>query len=119
MLTPGGGQLSGPQGRPVDRGTTLTAGHVHDPAQGNGALYNLSRVRPDAVVETSDAAGNVTRWRVTGLSVVPKSHLPPWGFAGPTGPRKLVIVTCGGPAERDPEHGATCRDNVIATAVPL
>jgi hypothetical protein len=38
--------------------------------------------------------------------------------AGPTGLRKLVIVTCGGPVQYVPGYGYSYLDNVIATAVP-
>lgn len=114
----GGAQLSRPGGQPVSQGTTLLAGHVDYFGQGAGALYNLYRAAPGAIIYAADAAGHVTRWRVTGLAVVLKSQLPSWVFAGTSGPRKLVIVTCGGPVEYSPQFGNTYRDNVIATAVP-
>lgn len=114
----GGAQLSGPGGAPLNQGTTLLAGHVDYLGQGPGSLYNLYLVQPGAPVYTSDAAGHITRWRVTSLAVVLKSELPSWVFAGRSGPRKLVIVTCGGPVEYIPRHGNAFRDNVIATAVP-
>jgi sortase family protein len=114
----GGAQLSGSGGKPLNQGTTLLAGHVDYVGQGVGTLYNLYRVEPGAVVYVSDAAGHVTRWRVTSLTAVQKSELPSWVFAGPAGPRKLVLVTCGGPVEYVPGYGNTYRDNVIASAVP-
>jgi Sortase domain len=114
----GGAQLSGPDGKPLNQGTTLLAGHVDYVGQGAGALYNLYLVKPGAIVYTADAAGRVTRWRVTGLAVVQKSELPSWVFAGPTGPRRLVIVTCGGPVQYSAQYGNSYLDNVIATAVP-
>jgi hypothetical protein len=114
----GGAQLSSPAGQPVSHGTTLMAGHVDYFGQGAGALYNLYRAEPGAIVYAADAAGHVTRWRVTGLTVVLKSQLPSWVFAGTAGPRRLVIVTCGGPVEYSPQYGNSYRDNVIATAVP-
>jgi hypothetical protein len=113
-----GAQLSGPGGKPLNQGTTLLAGHVDYVGQGIGALYNLYRVTPGAIVYASDGSGRVTRWRVTDLAVVLKSELPLWVFAGTAGPRKLVIVTCGGPVEYAPQYGDTYRDNVIVTAVP-
>ncbi|WP_051450157.1 class F sortase [Actinospica robiniae] len=112
-------QLSGPNGRPPNQGTTLLAGHVDYTGQGTGTLYDLYRVQPGTLVYASDASGHVPRWRVTGLTVVSKTELPSWVFAGTAGPRKLVIVTCGGPVDYVPGYGNTYRDNVIATAVPL
>ena len=114
----GGAPLSGPGGKPVRQGTSLLAGHVNFYGQGNGTLYNLYQIRPGAVVYASDAAGQVTRWRVTQLVVVLKSGLPPWAFAGPTGPRRLVMVTCGGSLDYIPGYGYSYRNNVIAVAVP-
>lgn len=114
----GGAQLSGPAGKPLRKGTTLLAGHVDYYGQGNGTLYNLYRIQPGAVVYASDASGHVTRWRVTRLVVVLKSQMPLWAFAGTTGPRRLVMVTCGGPLDYIRGYGYSYRDNVIAVAVP-
>lgn len=114
----GGAPLSGPGGKPVKQGTTLLAGHVDYAGQGNGALYRLYQVQPGATVYTSGSSGHLTRWQVTSLTVVAKSELPSWVFAGPAGPRKLVIVTCGGPVDYIQGYGYSYRDNVIATAVP-
>jgi len=113
-----GARLTSSDGKALTWGTTLLAGHVDYIGQGRGALYDLYQVQPGAVVYASDAAGHVTRWRVTSLLVVQKSALPAWVFAGPAGSRKLVIVTCGGPVEYDPGYGNSYLDNVIATAVP-
>lgn len=99
-------------------GTTLLAGHVNMPGQGSGALYRLGSLRPHDLVYTTDANGVVSRWRVVSLTEVHKDQLPGDVFAGRTGPRRLVLVTCGGPVIHLPGHGASYRDNVIATAVP-
>jgi hypothetical protein len=114
----GGAPLSGPGGKPVKQGTTLLTGHVDYAGQGNGALYRLYQVQPGATVCTSGSSGPLTRWQVTSLTVVAKSELPAWVFAGPAGPRKLVIVTCGGPVDYIQGYGYSYRDNVIAAAVP-
>ncbi|MFI1306493.1 class F sortase [Streptomyces sioyaensis] len=98
-------------------GTTLLAGHVHAPVQGNGALYDLYRSRPGDAVYASDSRGTVTAWRIAGLQAAPKSRLPGSVFAGKSGPRRLILVTCGGPVEFHPGYGNVYRDNVIVTAV--
>lgn len=113
-----GAQLSGPGGKPLGNGTTLLAGHINYIGQGTGTLYNLYEVRPGAIAFASDASGHLTRWQVTRLAVVVKAELPSWVFAGPAGPRRLVIVTCGGPIQYTPGYGYSYRDNVIAVAVP-
>ena len=102
-------------------GTVLMAGHVNYVGQGNGALYRLSQIQPGAVVVVTDAAGARTSWRVSGLQVVQKAALPTSIFNN-SGPRHLVLITCGGPLLKVSDgHGGTFntyRDNVIVTADP-
>jgi len=99
-------------------GTTLLAGHVVYGSAGKGTLFDLHKVAPGTVVELGDATGRVTRWRVIALEQVIKAALPSAVFRGRAGPRRLVLVTCGGPVVEVPGHGPTYRDNVIVTAVP-
>jgi len=113
-----GAPISGPDQQPLAQGTTLLAGHVNAADQGSGTFYDLYKIEPGAVIYVSDPAGSVTRWRVIGLDVVVKAALPKWLFAGPTGSRKLALVTCGGPIEHLPGVGNTYRDNVIVSATP-
>lgn len=100
-------------------GTVLIAGHVNMANQGNGALWRLSQVTPNAVVQTSDATGAITTWQVTSVREVVKSALPQDIFTK-SGPRRLVVVTCGGSLEPIPgSHGEfSYDDNIIVTAVP-
>jgi hypothetical protein len=114
----GGAPVLSASHRPLRRGTTLLVGHVNYAGQGNGAFYNLSQARPRALVYLADAAGRVTRWRVTALRIVSKARLPHSVFAGRLGPRRLVLVTCGGPISYVPGVGYHYRDNVIVTATP-
>ncbi len=113
-----GAPITGSDQQPLTQGTTLLAGHVNAADQGSGTFYDLYKVQPGAVVYVTDPAGSVTRWRVVGLDVVVKAALPKSVFAGPTGPRKLVLVTCGGPIRNIPGVGNTYRDNVIVSATP-
>jgi hypothetical protein len=102
-------------------GTVLLAGHVDYVGQGAGALYRLYQIQPGALVVVTDASGQRTSWRVTGLQVVQKAALPTDLFDA-AGPRRLILVTCGGPLLRVTDAAGesynTYRDNVIATAVP-
>ncbi len=97
-------------------GTSVLVGHVATRAQGSGALAALARTPLGATVRTT--RGNVTStWRLQSVIEVPKSHLPRWIYAGRSGPRRLVLVTCGGSIHR--RHGRwTYDDNIVATAVP-
>lgn len=103
-------------------GTTVIAGHVDDVNQGPGAMNQLHNVAPGAVVSVTETSGQVTRWQVTDVAVVGKDSLPPVVFAGKNGPRRLALVTCGGPLLHLPNgHGGTYgtyRDNIVVTAVP-
>ncbi len=113
-----GAPITGADQQLLTQGTTLLAGHVNAFDQGSGTFYDLYKIEPGAVIYVSDPAGSVTRWRVIGLDVVVKAALPKWVFAGPTGSRKLALVTCGGPIEHLPGVGNTYRDNVIVSATP-
>lgn len=95
-------------------GAILLAGHVDSAARGAGAFYALkSARRGDTVTVTSDD-GKVREYRVTTMLRVVKAALPSSIFSR-TGPRRLVLVTCGGPFDAKLGH---YRDNIIVTAVP-
>ncbi|STD06770.1 Sortase family [Dermatophilus congolensis] len=97
----------------ADQGDTLLAGHV-DVRGDLGALHQLSRIEPGAEVYTSDAVGRVKFWTAASLIVRAKDHLPSWQASGP---RRLILVTCGGPVQRR-EGRWSYRDNILVTAVP-
>jgi len=105
----GGGQVDG------STGTVLLAGHINWYDQGNGALYDLANIRPGALIYVTDSTGRVTTWSAVSLQAYPKSDLPQGIFA-PTGPRSLVLVTCGGAFDPATGHYA---DNVVVTAAPV
>lgn len=108
-------------GAPLDAatGTTVLAGHVNMADQGPGALYDLVTMEPGQVVHTVDAAGASTAWRVTAVTQRPKSDGVDetiWG--GLAGPRRLVVVTCGGDLDYSGGVG-DYRDNVYLYAEPV
>lgn len=109
--------VTGPGGTDVAVGTTLLVGHVSVAGQGPGALFPLASASPGEPVYLSDGAGHVTRWRISSLTAVPKDELPADVFAGRSGPRRLVMVTCGGPVQTV-NGRRSYRDNVIAVALP-
>lgn len=102
-----------PLGSPV--GVTVLAGHVNDAAVGPGALARLSEVRVGDVVSVAGAAGGrVSRWVVDGVTVSGKDELPAFPVVGP---RRLVVVTCGGELVRV-NGGGSYADNVVVWASP-
>ncbi|OYD61219.1 class F sortase [Rhodococcus sp. OK302] len=81
----------------ADEGTTLLAGHVNLVGQGNGALFNLALMQPGDIVRTADSEGRPMSWRVTSVVDRPKvDGIEESVLDGPTGPRRLAVVTCGG-----------------------
>lgn len=105
-------------GAPLDSktGTTLLAGHVNMAGQGNGALFDLSLMKPGDLLKTTDSGGVVTQWRVTRVVDRPKADgVEESVLDGPAGPRKLAVVTCGG--ELDYANGVgNYEDNVYVYA---
>lgn len=100
-------------------GTTLIVGHVNLVGQGNGALFELGTIEPGEVIRTSDAGGTTTAWRVTAVTSRPKSAgIEESVLAGPDGPRRLAVVTCGGELQFDDGVG-DYSDNVYLYAEPL
>jgi hypothetical protein len=104
----GGGAITGTQG------TVLLAGHVNWWNQGNGALYDLASLQPGAAIYVRGSTGVTTAWQSVSLHAYLKADLPQTIFA-PSGPRRLVLVTCGGAFDPTTGHYA---DNVVAIAAP-
>jgi hypothetical protein len=95
-------------------GTTLLAGHINWVGQGDGAFYPLSGAKPGTFVYVAGVHGT-TGWQVSSVQAYPKSDLPQAVFDR-SGPRRLVLVTCGG--SYDPTTGQYA-DNIVVTAAPV
>jgi hypothetical protein len=97
-------------------GTTVIAGHVDNIDQGDGVFYFLYQVQPGAVITVTGLDHAVSTWRVYQTAVVAKAALPPgiWSLAGP---RRLLLVTCGGPVEHT-RSGGSYQDNILIYATP-
>lgn len=93
------------------QGTVMLAGHVASRGQ-HGALWPLSSIAPNAAVFISCADGTVTKWRTSAVEVTQKQDLPQDLFTA-VGPRKAVIITCGGAVTASGHYP----DNVIVTLV--
>lgn len=97
-------------------GTVLVAGHVNSHELGRGALFELSKIKPDAAIWVTGQDGRGYEYRVTTLTMLDKEALPQDIFTR-NGEARLVIVTCGGRVVSTPK-GRFYESNVIATAVP-
>ena len=77
--------------------------------------YALKNARRGDVVKVTSDDGRTRSYRVTSLRTVRKDALPASIFSR-KGPKRLVLVTCGGPFMQASGH---YRDNVIVTARPV
>lgn len=101
-------------------GTTLVFGHINYVHQGPGAFSALALAGEGQGSVTGDlvsvrtAAGRSYTYRIVSVTRMPKAQLPTSIFTK-TGPRRLVMVTCGGPYDTHTHHYV---DNIVVTAVP-
>lgn len=107
------------QTAPLDAalGTTVIAGHVDNRDQGPGAFFYLYRTVAGTEITVTAANGHVSRWRAYRVVSVNKARLPADIFST-SGPRRLVLVTCGGALEYVPGYGYSYSDNVLVYATP-
>jgi LPXTG-site transpeptidase (sortase) family protein len=98
-------------------GSTVIAGHVNFEDGSAGALEPLHKVTKGTPVYATDASGKVHKYKVTKLDVLEKQAIP-FDVFRTTGARQLVIVTCGGEAEK--VNGVLAyTHNVVVTAEPV
>ncbi len=97
-------------------GTTDIVGHVNYAGQGPGALHDIAELRPGDHLYTTDDRGRTTSWTVTTVFARHKeTGVDASAFPGPTGPRQLVLITCGGTFDPDAD---SYLDNVYVRARP-
>ncbi|MGN6689033.1 MAG: sortase domain-containing protein [Actinomycetales bacterium] len=97
-------------------GAVTLVGHRDSRTQGKGVLYQLSSVSPgdDVIVTLSDGTRQV--YRVVERREYLKKALPLRLLFERSGRHRLVLITCGGPYDRD--RGGY-QDNLVVTAVPV
>jgi len=84
---------------PGEAGTAVLVGHV-DTRTGPAVMWNLSAVRPGALVEVSRLDGTTALFTVDRLKAYAKSGFPAALVYGPTPDAELRIITCGGGFDR-------------------
>jgi hypothetical protein len=94
-------------------GTVVLDGHVDTHADGPGALFRITALRPGDAVQVR-AAGGEYGYVVSAVRRYPKAELPADVFDR-AGPPRLVLISCGGAFDRRLRHYA---DNVVVYAVP-
>lgn len=99
------------------QGTTFIASHVAWTKRHRGALYTMATdVSQGELIWVKGFDGSLSTWRVNGMWVAEHQAFPEDYFSA-TGPRRLVLTTCGG---RVNDYGYY-QQNVflVATPVPL
>jgi hypothetical protein len=94
-------------------GVTLLAAHVDTRSTGLGPFARLVDAEVGSAVAVE--SGEVFTYTVTEKVQVAKSEISLDGLFSREGPRRLVLVTCGGVFDRSTGHYV---DNVVVTAVP-
>ena len=92
------GTQTGSEGgqRVTTQGTTLIASHVAWTKRHRGALYTMATdVSQNELIWVKGFDGSLSTWRVSGMWVAEHQEFPEDYFS-PTGPRRLVLTTCGG-----------------------
>lgn len=77
-------------------GTTFIASHVAWTKRHRGALYTMATdVSQNELIWVKGFDGSLSTWRVSGMWVAEHQAFPEDYFSA-TGPRRLVLTTCGG-----------------------
>jgi hypothetical protein len=95
-------------------GSTVLAGHLDSVTYGVGPLVRLRDVRPGDRVDVTLTDGRTDAYVVVAIDRYSRTSLPDELFAR-TGPRRLLIITCGG--EYDANAGGY-QLNLVVTAAP-
>jgi hypothetical protein len=111
------GTQTGSEGgqRVTAQGTTLIASHVAWTKRHRGALYTMATdVKQNQLIWVKGFDGSLSTWRVNGMWFAEHQAFPEDYFS-PTGPRRLVLTTCGG---RVNDYGYY-QQNVFLVAEPV
>lgn len=80
----------------ADQGEATILGHINYNGI-NGSLGRIGQLHIGDSIYTFDATGKRTAWKVSNIVQRPKAMgVDPTAEMGPYGPKRLVLVTCGG-----------------------
>jgi len=97
-------------------GSVVIDGHVDSASRGLGAFFRLGELNPGDRIVVKNASAASNSYAVVARRRYAKTALPAREiFAQDVAPR-LVLVTCGGPFNRDT---GSYLDNVVIYAVPI
>lgn len=111
----GGGAMAGinADGSPATAGTTFLGSHSGYAGLW-GAYVNVAYLKGGETVWTKDAQGKLQRWQVSRVRYMPHREFPQ-EYWDKTGPRRLVLTTCGGTSGADGVYN----ENVFVEAKPV
>ena len=95
-------------------GTTVIAAHVDTRSEGLGPFARLTSVRRGDRIVITDRGGDEHAYRIVTRRQIDRTRLPVDQLFDRDGPRRLVVLTCGG--AYDARNGY--RDNVVVIAEP-
>jgi sortase family protein len=81
--------------QPGEAGPAVVVGHI-DSKSGPAVFYRLRKLKPGAMVKIWRAGESMVRYRVTGMTEVPKNDFPSKRVYGDLSYPGLRLVTCGG-----------------------
>ncbi|MCJ1714946.1 class F sortase [Curtobacterium sp. VKM Ac-2922] len=96
-------------------GTTVIAAHVDAVGYGIGPFAHLVDVPSGTVITLTGADGSTTRYQVQSVDLIRKTGVPWASIFDQDGPRRLVLVTCGGAFNTTTHHYDS---NLVVTATP-
>jgi hypothetical protein len=97
-------------------GTVTIDGHVDSAAAGEGALFHVGSLRGGETVLVTTASGRTVRYAVTARHSYLKSGGLPAELFRTDGQPRLVLITCGGPFDR---QSGSYLDNIVVVAMPV
>lgn len=100
-----------------EKGNILIAGHVSWNGV-HGLIHDLALIKAGNLAYVTDGKGNRQEFQLQTARTIKKTALPQeiWDT---TGPKQLVVVTCGGEIYRRSDGSLHFDSNVIATFVPV
>lgn len=97
------------------QGTTFIASHVAWTKKHRGALYTMATdVKQGQLIWAKGFDGSLSTWRVNGMWTAEHEAFPPEYFSA-SGPRRLVLTTCGGRVNRQGYY----QQNIFLVAAPV
>lgn len=85
-----------PGAKPGSAGNAVFAGHVNNALTKAGVFQHLDQLKPGDYITVADASGKTLVYRVTSAEARVVDDSPQEALFAPTGPSRLVLITCAG-----------------------